>query len=249
MLRRALLAGSALALLACHHGPGAAQPNSSGSRLCTLGDPNDCTSQCEGGNAGACMELGAMYEAGLAPLSIDLKRATDLYARSCDMGNGFGCSSAGYMYGTGRGVLLDYPKAIGYYGHSCDLGVGQGCYNLGVMYEQGYGVPKDPTRALLNFEYGCLIGSAAGCSSAGVAYLMGAGVKADVDEASRQARIAKGIKYLEQGCSGGNQWGCERLKELAAAANGGASPSPGPSGGDKGGGHGSGTDKPSGSTM
>jgi TPR repeat protein len=240
MLRRALfacLALGSLALAACHRGQGANGPSpTAGARLCALGEGTDCRVECEQhNNAGACMELGAMYEAGIG-VEIDLKSALALYDRACAMGNGFACSSSGYMYGTGRGTPIDYPKSIGLYSHACDLGVGQGCYNLGVMYESGYGVKPDPRVAVLNFEYACLIGSAAGCSSAGVAYIMGKGVAV--------ANVERGVQYLKQGCAGGNKWGCDRLQELAAAANGGgggggAPPPPPTTDGTKG--HGSGS--------
>lgn len=233
LLRRALLACFALgsiAFVGCHRGQGANGPSPTPeARLCALGEGTDCHVECEQhNNAGACMELGAMYEAGIGT-EVDLKKALILYDRACSMGNGFACSSAGYMYGTGRGTQIDYPKSINLYAHACDLGVGQGCYNLGVMYESGYGVPADARRAVLNFEYACLVGSAAGCSSAGIAYILGKGVPV--------ANVERGIGYLKQGCAGGNKWGCDRLQELAAAANGGGGgatpPPPPPADGNK----------------
>ncbi|HFN3310420.1 TPA: tetratricopeptide repeat protein [Campylobacter lari] len=74
------------------------------------------------------------YESG------DHINAIKYYKQACDLNNGFGCFSLGFIYGDGLGVKKDNFKAAELYQKACDLNEGSGCSNLGVAYENGYGV-------------------------------------------------------------------------------------------------------------
>ena len=79
------------------------------------------------------------------------------------------------------------------------------------MSENGYGVAKDYARAAALYPDACGnmgkggSGMPLACSHLGNLYLNGLGVDKDINKAK---------EFLKRGCSGGDKWGCSRLKEL-----------------------------------
>ena len=51
----------------------------------------------------------------------DSKKAAQLYAKACDMGNGGGCYKLGNLYAQGRGVKEDKNAAEKYLKKACDM--------------------------------------------------------------------------------------------------------------------------------
>jgi TPR repeat protein len=91
---------------------------------------------CEGGDAGGCYFLGAMYEQGEI-VRQNKFRALELYQSSCDGGEALGCISIGTMYEKGEGVRQDSSKALASYGKACDLKEEDGCKNYAALKNRG----------------------------------------------------------------------------------------------------------------
>ena len=124
------------------------------------------------------------------------------YEKDCDNGDAKACLDLGYMYGTGKGVKLNYGRALSLYEKACDGGNANGCTNLGIMYRDGLGVAQDYRRAIALFEKGCHANHAPGCTELGHMYDSGKGVAQD----HRRA-----VDLYETACDGGNANGCTNL--------------------------------------
>lgn len=177
-------------------------------RLCTYGDPIECTRSCEvEGNGASCNDLALMLSRGDG-LAIDEKKATAYYLRGCDLGNAPACNSAGARLEYGRGTTKDEATAASLYGKSCDAGWPSACNNLGRMVINGWGVDKDEPRAVDLFRKGCGQGDVGACANLGWCYVRGRGVSAD---------RTVGVGFLKKACNGTNSWACDRLKDLEHA--------------------------------
>jgi TPR repeat protein len=66
-------------------------------------------------------------------------------------------------------------------------------------------VSKDYGEAASLYAKACADGNAVSCSNLGNYYRLGIGVEQD---------SAKARQFLTKGCGMGNQWGCDRLKEM-----------------------------------
>lgn len=51
----------------------------------------------------------------------DGKKAAQLYAKTCEMGNGGGCYNLGNLYAQGRGVKEDKNAAKNYLKKACEM--------------------------------------------------------------------------------------------------------------------------------
>ncbi len=178
--------------------------------LCGDGRADTCRRLClRGRQASACYELGRMYEWGNAQVSQDSWSARRFYLISCSGGDARGCNGAGYLYGTGKGPPQNYARAVQLYSWACRLGYPLGCFNVGVMHESGFGVRKSIGAAAMLYRRACDAGNANACSSLGVLFYKG------VDPVFSDP--VGGIELLRRGCAGGNQWGCDRLKDYGYA--------------------------------
>ncbi|WP_257395356.1 Sel1 domain-containing protein [Campylobacter lari subsp. concheus] len=99
------------------------------------------------------------YESG------DYINAIKYYKQACDLNNGFGCFSLGFIYGDGLGVKKDNFKAVELYQKACILNNGFGCSNLGLMFALGKGVRKDTSKALEYFGKACDLKNDLGCQA------------------------------------------------------------------------------------
>jgi TPR repeat protein len=70
-----------------------------------------------------------MYEEGVGT-PIDYKKAFEFYKKGCDLNDGYGCFSLGYMYQHQEGVPKDLKKAKDFYEKGCKLGYGKSCEYL-----------------------------------------------------------------------------------------------------------------------
>ncbi|WP_104746322.1 tetratricopeptide repeat protein [Helicobacter bilis] len=91
---------------------------------------------CNGGNAGACVDLGNMYDFGY-PFKQDYKKAAELYQKACNGGNALGCYNLGLMYANGKGVKQNKSKAKKLFGDACDMGEQGGCDAYRELNEAG----------------------------------------------------------------------------------------------------------------
>ena len=199
-------------------------------RGCRLDDPRSCN------------DLGLLVER--APgAARNLQRAAELYERACGLGNPAGCRNFGLALQNGDGVARDPTRALDYFDRACRSGWADGCNSLGVAHERGLGVPVNLATALRHFEAGCtarspwactnlarLLRGVSGvdaaprrsfellekactvdhlpyaCSELGFNYQYGHGTRIDDQRA---------IALYAEGCSGGREDACGRMKELA----------------------------------
>ena len=100
-------------------------------------------------------ELGILYDNARQGAAQDGKKAAQLYAKACDMGDEAGCSNLDFAYANGHGIEQDYAKASEFYAKACNMGNGGGCYNLGNLYAQGRGVKEDANAAEKYLKKAC----------------------------------------------------------------------------------------------
>lgn len=171
------------------------------SRMCAVGDVEDCTTQCNRGNAGSCHALGMMYENGTG-LPRDEIRAAGFYGAACVRGHAVACHALGTMREKGKGGELSVTEAARMYEASCEGGSAQGCNGLARMYDEGKGMPKDDARAAELFRKSCDGGYATGCSNLGRKIEKGEGLPKDA--------VAARVLY-EKACDMGSAPGCGNL--------------------------------------
>jgi len=139
----------------------------------------------------------------LKPDTLDTAKAERLkHESACSKGSADACSKLGFLYGTGKGVALDYYRAVELYRKACSGGSSMGCYNLGIMYRDGLGVAQDHRQAASFFMESCDTNYAKGCTNLGYLYANGKGVDQDYGRA---------IEYYKKGCDGGDGRGCGNL--------------------------------------
>ena len=68
---------------------------------------------CNGGNAGACVDLGLMYDNGEG-VKQDYKKAVEFFQKACDGGDAAGCHNLGIRYHEGEGVKRNEYNVCGY---------------------------------------------------------------------------------------------------------------------------------------
>jgi len=174
-------------------------------KICTYGDAIECTRFCDvDGDASSCNDLALMLSRGDG-VTMDDKKATTFFLRSCDLGSAIGCNNAGMRVEYGRGVNKDEAHAGTLYEKACDRGMAAACNNLGRMVINGWGIAKDEPRAVDLFRKGCGQGDVGACANLGWCYVRGKGVAAD---------RAAGVSFLKKACKGGNSWSCDRLTDL-----------------------------------
>lgn len=98
----------------------------------------------------------------------DPVRASELFERGCDGGNGntVGCILLGVMYIEGNGVSKDIARGIELVGWACHRGNATACSQSGRAYRDGDGVDKDEARARVYFERACKKGEFNACVQA-----------------------------------------------------------------------------------
>jgi hypothetical protein len=114
-------------------------------KACVLGAPVGCT------------YMAALYDFGKGGLTQDRTKATHLYERACNAGDGVGCIGAAQAYHAGRppGITVDLAKAADFLDRACDAGNAPGCLYAGQAYETGDGVTVDAKKALDFYKHGC----------------------------------------------------------------------------------------------
>jgi hypothetical protein len=135
-----------------------------------------------------------------------------LCERECDGGAGDRCRRLGATYEFGKDGGKDDVRATSYYERACGLGNSEGCVSAGRMYEFAHGVAKDDTKAAGFYDKACTIGDQVGCANLGILVEAGRGVKQD---------LARAKELYGSACKAGAGLACDRLKRLAATADGG----------------------------
>ncbi len=179
------------------------------SHLCAPGDATDCKAQCGKGEAGSCVNLGMIYERGLAGLPVDHVAAAEQFKKGCDGGVAVGCFDLAVAYDVGRGVAVDKAHAVTLYDRACDAGEARGCFNLALSYAKGEGVAADKARAATLYQRACDGGWLDGCYNLARVYRKGEGVAVDNPKAAQ---------IFDKACGNDEAWSCGDLGFMYASA-------------------------------
>lgn len=177
---------------------------------CRHGDLEDCTQQCNKGNASSCSSLASMHYSGTGAEK-DAGKAFTLFKKACDGDVLLACSNLGALYEKGEGTDRDADRAYALWKKACDGGNPSGCENLGVAYEKSIGVSRDSARAVKLFKVGCDGGLAQACFNLGLMNYKGNGTEKNVAEAA---------KLYKRACDGEDSRGCVNLGVMTGEGNG-----------------------------
>ncbi len=185
--------------------------------LCTYGRLEECTTQCNKGDAGSCANLGTMFAKGKGAEPNDTQ-AVKFYKLACDQGSAHGCVGLAAMYDAGSGGLeASADKAFALNRKACDDGNANGCANLGVAYQKGNGVAKDSAKAQKLFKVGCDAGDGNACFNAGLSYQKGFAGPPD---------MPKAVSFYQLACDGGDVRACSNLGIIYKEGSGGIPKNP-----------------------
>ena len=177
---------------------------------------------CDGGDTGACRELGeASDSAGAAPvfaklcdagdmgscdklvhayLDTDPKRAIGLLTKLCDAGDNGHCRELGRAFLAGSDYVdADPPRGTALLTKACDRGAWGGCRDLGEAFLDGR-LPPDPARASELLAKACSHSDVDACFDLG---------RAQIGSAPAEA-----LKTFAGECEGGDVRGCDALGDL-----------------------------------
>ena len=162
------------------------------------------TAACDKHHAGACNNLGVIFELAEAPMKPNLSGARDAYKRGCDYGSATACANLGELYENAKGVAEDVQLAKRLYEKGCNAKSGRACVDLGLLLESGrVGEPSRTTYAL--YEKACEWGDSAGCTDYGVTLDNGEGIAEDP---------ARAATFYQKGCDAGDAHGCALLGSM-----------------------------------
>ena len=117
---------------------------------------------CDDNEGIACSNLGSLHQ---KLKSKEESEILTIFAKSCKLGNKYGCYNAANFYRLGRGTAHDFAAARKLYEKSClELNHAQSCSNLGGMYQFSLGVKTaDSKMAKKFYKMGCEMGDEIGC--------------------------------------------------------------------------------------
>lgn len=200
-------------------------------RACDLGDPYGCANvgelteygigvppddtkaaalyeqACTDDAFPGCPRLGVMLEEGRGGKAKDVKRARELYARSCVAGSPDGCRALAALAEREGESRQEVAKLAL---RAFDLAKAQAklnpyyAYVLGTLHRDGVGTPADEKEAVIWFDRACEGRDPLGCIAAGEAHLAGAGGTRDVTRA---------VAMFDRACAAGVDRACARANE------------------------------------
>lgn len=117
---------------------------------------------CDDNEGIACSNLGSLHQ---KLKSKEESEILTIFAKSCKLGNKYGCYNVANFYRLGRGTEHDFAAARKLYEKSClELNHAQSCSNLGGMYQFSLGVKTaDSKMAKKFYKMGCEMGDEIGC--------------------------------------------------------------------------------------
>ena len=167
---------------------GAAQAQDIGAKL----------KNCEGGDAQACAEVGALYYDDDEDVKMDIGKAKEYYGRSCDLGLAEACFLVARTLYSGDHWPGDRTEARTWYDRACKKGNLPSCFRIGLMHVEGDGGPKDLDAGLPHLQKGCDGGHGAACLHAGW-YAFGL------------ERDTEAVAHSKKGCAAGEAPACFNL--------------------------------------
>lgn len=182
--------------------------------LCKKDDVNDCTAQCDKGDAGSCFNLAWIHRSGKG-VEKSPEKADSLYEKACAGGIALGCYYRGdahmlaRMNAAGEDAKTEHRiKAEEYYNKACRAGDGWVCWSISDWYLRDGAIavfPKDPARAMSLVRRGCDLGYAPACATLAQHLINGKHTKQDVPGA---------MSLLQRACDAGRDEDCETIGNL-----------------------------------
>ena len=188
-----------------------------------LSAPDHLFRACKLSHAGACNDLGWVYDHGFGTVSADGDKAKELFGKACDLGSSLGCLNRGRVVkksNTGDAAKFMHRACSAGHSAACEELAGLladmkascekspvECTNWGYVVERGLGTTPDSNKALAAYQRACNGGSAQGCANAGQFHALGIATKKNV---------TKALMFFDRACRGKNDFGCLRAKELRA---------------------------------
>ena len=152
---------------------------------------------CDGGDAGACGQLGALLVHPPRGLAGNSGRGFEYLTRACDASQGDACHELARIEGARDADVRDGARISKLLERACDTGVGDACSELGSRYQSNQqGV--DWYAARRNFQRACDLGSSAGCTHLAEFYVRGVGELATNSPAHNESMA---LKLFESTCA------------------------------------------------
>ena len=150
-------------------------------------------SACDGGDTGACYELGVLYDLGRGT-SKDPVRSAKYYQKACDKGAFPACINLAVQYDEGRGVAKDPARTASLYKKACSSNDKRArkdaCFSLALMHAGGLGIPKDTTKAVSSYSRACDASHPVGCFKLAQHYDLAESASYDPEKAVRLYQAA-----------------------------------------------------------
>ncbi len=140
-------------------------------------------------------------------VSMDPVGALELYAKSCNAGNGEGCRTASERYYNN----YDYKTAVAFREKACELYDGQSCTFAAAWYYWGdsySGIERDLPKAQDLYVKGCYRSDPDGCLQAG------AHILDNTDGPGVPTPASQAVELYSYGCYGGSGRTCYLLGEI-----------------------------------
>ena len=154
--------------------------------------------ECRKGEFDSCASAGYAFDVGKG-VTVDKRRAVELYRKACDGGHVTGCSNLGICYRDGDGVPADAVQAVALFRKACEGGNASGCSALGYQLERGSGVALDTVQAVASYRKSCDLDGPYGCYRLALSYEAGRGVPADPAQAQA---------FRQKACKAGHTDAC-----------------------------------------
>lgn len=185
---------------------------------------------CDGGEMGACNQLGQMYTWGFDGMHStgvprDIVRGLQFLQRACDGGDISGCSWLGQNAHTDWLRPRNNVLAVALQQRACDAWDSSACQELARWFHDGDGVTKDSVRAdalvrqvcadqhdgspecaQVRADGACASGDMRECFNMAALYMEGRGVPMDA---------ARGIAFYHRACDGGYEEACTIVKRFS----------------------------------
>ena len=169
-----------------------------------------CTAACDRKDAGACIELGKLFERSGDLYSPD--QASALYEKACDAGNASGCGLLAQALAVPHGTKRDKPRALALAERACQGGYPDACAFL--ANEKAAPMGKDAERARVLWEKACQQDDWLACSKA--AELDDRGDVHDTTAAPTAALWRRAFDLAVRTCDNGNAEACAVAAETLA---------------------------------
>ncbi|WP_169943142.1 tetratricopeptide repeat protein [Campylobacter sp. RM15925] len=159
-------------------------------------------------NAAACYIFALQLErGGVLDDNSTAYKSSDLYKKSCNMGDMDGCKMVGDMYYDGlNDMKQDYAKAMEFYSKACKAEVSDACLKVGTLYDSGLGVESDFKTAAKYYKMACDGKNSDGCYNLADMYEVGEGVEKNAKEA---------MEFYGLACDYGASDACSKFRKLS----------------------------------